>query len=185
MLTITLPEREWFNEETDEFCIDPPLELELEHSLLSIFHWESKWKKPLLSLLSHGGLSSEELLDYFGFMVIDPPIQRNTILVRFSPENLQSILLYLDDSQTATTVTERQQTRGSDRMITSELVYTWMIGLNIEKAYETWNINRLLMLIRVVSIELNPNKSKMSSKNAASMQRDLNERNKALLGTKG
>lgn len=186
MLNITLSEKEWYDEEKEEFFTDPPLTISLEHSLLSIAQWESKWKKPLLTLLTDGGLTSEELLDYFGFMVIDPPIDTTSILVRFSPENMQSILKYIDDSRTATIIIDREKgSSRNKRLITSELVYCWMIGANMEKAYETWNINRLLTLLRVISIELNPNKKKMNEREAAAMQRDINEANKAKLKTKG
>lgn len=188
MLRITLPEKEWYDEENERFVKEPPLTVSLEHSLLSISQWESKYKKPLLTLLADGGATSEELLDYFGMMVIDPPpkIDTMSILVRFSPENMQSILEYLDDSRTATVIIDREKGGlKNKRTITSELVYCWMIGANIEKGYETWNINRLLTLIRVVSIELNPDKKKMKARDAAAMQRDINEINKAKLKTKG
>lgn len=187
MLQITLPGKEWYDEEMEEFVVDSPLTISLEHSLFSIAQWESKWKKPLLTLLTDGGLTSEELLDYFGMMVIDPPnIDTTSILVRFSPENMQSILEYIDDSRTATIIIDREQGGSrSRRSITSELVYCWMIGANVEKAYETWNINRLLTLLRVISIELNPNKKKMRKNDVAAMQRDINEINKAKLKTKG
>lgn len=186
MLRITLDAREWYDEDKEEFITDPPLVVDMEHSLLSISQWESKWKKALLPLLADGGLTSEELLDYFGYMVIDPPNDITQILIRLSPENMKNILEYIDDPQTATVITDRkagQPKKG--RLVTAELVYCWMIGSQMDKEYERWNINRLLTLIRVVSIELNPNKDKMKSRDVAAMQRNINEINKAKLKTKG
>lgn len=186
MLRITLDPWEWYDEEKEEFVTDPPLVINMEHSLLSVSQWESKWKKALLPLLTNGGLTSEELLDYFGCMVVDPPtLDITQLLIRFSPENMKKVLEYIDDPQTATVITDRKQSKSKNRLITSELIYCWMIGWQMDKSYETWNINRLLTLIRVVSIELNPNKEKMSSRDAAAMQRSINEINKAKLKTKG
>lgn len=187
MLYLTLDEREWYDDEKGMFMTDPPITVAMEHSLLAIAQWESKHKKPLLTLMKDGGLTSEELLDYFGFMVIDPPEHDPTsIIVRFSPKHMQSILEYIDDTQTATVIIDREKGKPSrQRLITSELVYCWMIGNNVDKSYETWNINRLLTLLRVISIELNPDKKKMKKSEVASMQRDINEINKAKLKTRG
>lgn len=188
MIQITLPEMEWYDDKTEMFRTESPLSLTMEHSLLAVSGWESKWRKPFLSLLDNGGLSSEELLDYFGFMIVEPSYllyqNRRSVLIRFSPENMSDLLVYLNDTPTATTI-QNNNYSPSRRLITSELIYTWMIGLGISKDYETWNLHRLLTLINVASIELNPNKEKMSKADAARHYREVNERNKARLGTKG
>lgn len=185
MLRVLLPKFDWFDEEKNEFCSHPEEWIRMEHSLLAISQWESKWKKPFLTLLDSGGLSSEELLDYFGLMIIDPPMSDYThYLVRFSPENMETILKYLKDSQTATTIHDWEEIKPSTRSITSELVYTWMIGLGMSKDFETWNINRLFTLIRVASVELHPD-DKLDKKKVAQMQRDINEINKKKLKTRG
>ena len=49
MLRITLPESEQYNEETEEFITFKTQELQLEHSLVSLSKWESKWGKPFLT----------------------------------------------------------------------------------------------------------------------------------------
>ena len=49
MLQITIPEREYFDEESEQFFYIKRQTLSLEHSLLSVKKWESKWKKPFLS----------------------------------------------------------------------------------------------------------------------------------------
>lgn len=188
MLQITIPEQEWYDDKMEKFYTEPPLDLVFEHSLLAVSGWEAKWRKPFLSLLENRGLSSEELLDYFGFMIIEPshlkPKDRLLVLSRFSSENISELLSYLNDTPTATIIQNSDYTP-SRRMITSELIYCWMIGLGISKDYETWNLHRLLTLINVAAIELNPNKEKMSKADTARYYRELNERNKARLGTKG
>ena len=45
-LNITIPGREFFNEKTEEFIEGKEQKLCLEHSLVSISKWESKWLKP-------------------------------------------------------------------------------------------------------------------------------------------
>lgn len=186
MLRVLLPRFDYFDEEANEFRCYPEEWLTMEHSLLSVSQWESKWKKPFLMLLDSGGLTSEELLDYFGFMIVQPPSNQKhaQYLARFSPENMQAILEYLQDSQTATTIHDWEEVKPSKRAVTSELIYTWMIGLRISKDFETWNINRLFTLIRVASVELHPD-DKLDKKKVARMQRDINEINKKKLKTRG
>lgn len=188
MLFITLPPREWYDDE-EGFSTEPAIQVSMEHSLLAISRWEAKWKKPLISYLAkHGGeLSAEELLDYFGHMIVSPPVYPNyeSIISRFSPENIKTILEYLNDSQTATVIRDNTESKPKPkRLITAELVYCWMATSGLGKEYETWNINRLSTLINVISIEAGP-KKKMSARDAAALQRQINERNRARYNTRG
>ena len=48
MLQITIPEQELWDEEKEEFLYIKSYTLCLEHSLLSVSKWESKWKKPFI-----------------------------------------------------------------------------------------------------------------------------------------
>lgn len=47
MLSITIPSNELFNEKTQEFISTPEKVIQLEHSLVSISKWESKWRKTI------------------------------------------------------------------------------------------------------------------------------------------
>ena len=49
MLSITIPGREWFDEEKNEFVTTTSMTIQMEHSLLSLHEWEKKWKKPFFS----------------------------------------------------------------------------------------------------------------------------------------
>ena len=49
MLRLVIPGLEYFNEETGEFTYYDDVEVQLEHSLVSVSKWESKWCKPFLN----------------------------------------------------------------------------------------------------------------------------------------
>ena len=61
MITIDIPESEFYNEELNEFIEVKAITLELEHSLISVSKWESKWKKPYISETEK---TTEEVIDY-------------------------------------------------------------------------------------------------------------------------
>ena len=48
MLTLTIPETEFYDEIRNEFKVVKSQKLVLEHSLVSLSKWESKWHKPFL-----------------------------------------------------------------------------------------------------------------------------------------
>jgi hypothetical protein len=67
VLLIETPERDLFNEATNEFLVIKRQTIQLEHSLVSLSKWESKWCKPFLA---KGDKSDEEVLDYIRCMTI-------------------------------------------------------------------------------------------------------------------
>lgn len=44
MLLLTIPATELFNNKTQEFISIPEKKIQLEHSLVSLSKWESKWR---------------------------------------------------------------------------------------------------------------------------------------------
>ena len=150
MLEIVLPEREMFNEETNEFVTIKQQTLQLEHSLLSLSKWESKWKKPFLGNEEH---TREETLDYIRCMTINQHV--DPIVYEYIPfDSYMKIKDYISDSQTATTIYDRRPHRGGAReTITSELIYYWMIYFGIPFECQKWHLNRLLTLIRVCGVK--------------------------------
>lgn len=180
MLSITLQEQEYFDEETKTFFTVPEVTLTLEHSLISLSKWESKFQKPFLSTKSH---SQEEIKGYIEAMILEDSYPED-LWTRISKDNLTAINAYIDSSQSATTfgVMPEQKTRGET--ITSELIYYWLVAFNIPFECENWHLNRLFALIRICNIK-NGKQKKMSKAEIAQRNRELNAQRKAQLGTSG
>ena len=182
MLTMTVPEMEFFDERTGSFISVKSQTLQLEHSLISLSRWESKWKKPFLSLVNP---SLDELQDYVRCMClnqsVDPMVFRT-----LGAKELQEIQAYISDPHTATTITDRRVGRSSYRneIITSELIYYWMIDFEIPFSCEKWHLQRLLTLIRICGIKSTPEK-RMSKNSIFAQNKALNARRRAMLHSKG
>lgn len=150
MLTIKIKSKELFDERSNTFIIVPETEIRLEHSLISLSRWESKWKKPFLNIENP---TSEEMTDYICCMSVDKNIDPQLINYLDISE-FKKIREYISDPQTATTITDRSPRRGGRREIyTSEVIYYWMIYYGIPFTCEKWPLNRLLTLIRVCGIK--------------------------------
>ena len=181
MLTITLPESRAFDERTEEFIIFPPVTLRLEHSLISIHKWESKWHK---SYLNNSSLSPEEQLDYIRCMSLDPNFDV-TVFGRMKQEDFTKIRDYIADPMTATVIHRRNAKRGnSNEFVTAELIYYWMVEFGIPFECAKWHLNQLLTLIEVCSVKQNTN-NKMNKRDAAAMRAAANDSRRKKLGTRG
>lgn len=181
MLHITVPASEFYDESKEEFVEIKEQTLTMEHSLISISKWEAKWKKPYLS---DDKKTTEELLDYFRCMTITPSKVDPLVYRAMTPENLQEISDYIQDSMTATTINSNR--RGGKREVwTSEIIYYYMIAQNIPVEFEKWHINRLIMLIQVCAIKNNPNQKKMSRSEIAKQNRAINAARRKKYGTRG
>ena len=180
MLQITIPEREYYDNSKQEFVYLKEQKLVLEHSLISISKWESKWKKPFLDRKPK---SIEESADYIRCMSLTKDI--NEITLRWLPQDVyQKINAYIKDSMTATWFNDRNQKPANGPVVTSELIYYWMVAFNIPFECEKWHLNRLLTLIKVCEIKNSP-KKKMSKKEILARNRALNEARKLNTGTNG
>jgi hypothetical protein len=180
MLRLIIKGQEFFNEETSEFVEEDGVVLELEHSLVSLSKWESKFQKPFLSKDSK---SQEELLDYIKFMVVtdNHPEDLRTAL---SVEHFASIQSYIDSPQSATTFGKLPQQKGRSEIITSELIYYWLVVFNIPFEVECWHLNRLLALVRICNLK-NQKPQKVKKGEAARQYRELNEQRRKQYGTTG
>ena len=152
MLEITVPANELYDPETNRFIDVPPCVLTLEHSLISIAKWESKWH---ISYLNAKGKTFLQELDYIRCMVIGP-IKDEHIFSNLSPENISQVRLYIDNTMTATVFSKSSQGPSSKKVITAEVLYCRMFANNIPMECQKWHLNRLLTLIKVCDIENGP-----------------------------
>lgn len=180
MLTIVIPETEQYDDVNNEFFTIKEQTLVLEHSLLSISKWESKWHKPYLS---KDDKTDEETRDYIRCMTVNNGIDPRAYYA-LTPYNLNQIYEYIKDPMTATTISQQKGPK-SREIITSEIIYYWMTAFNIPfEPCQKWHINRLLSLIEVCSIKSQPSK-KMSPKELARRNTSLNAERRARYKTRG
>lgn len=181
MLQITIPiSPEGWDERKEEFVDAKTVTLQLEHSLVSISKWESKWHKPFLSKEPK---TVEETIDYIKCMTLTQNVKPE-VYDHLSKENIEEINAYIDDPKTATTFSKDRKSARSREIITSELIYYWMIALNIPFECQKWHLNRLLTLIRVCEVKNTPGK-KMSQREVLNQYAAINAANRKRFNTKG
>ena len=182
MLILEIPETELFDESNDRFVYIKSQTVKLEHSLISISKWESKWEKPFLN---KDKKTKEEILDYIQCMFVNPAQDKNVVLA-FSSKDIDKIIKYINASMTATTVTffgKDPYKKSKEETVTSELIYYWMITAGIPFECEKWHINRLFALLKICSAKNAP-KKKMT-KDMAQSQAALNAKRRANLKSRG
>lgn len=178
MLKIKVSEKELFDERTGEFIKIPEMELHLEHSLISLSRWESKWKKPFLDT-KNAERTAEEMVDYICCMSIDKEIDP-TIIQSLPASEYIKIKDYIADPRTATTVHDRRAKRGGKSEIyTSELLYYYMIYYGVPFSCEKWHLNRLLMLIKVCGVKGGTTNQEMSMNEIFAQNTALNRARRA------
>ncbi len=191
MLIINIPdfkseEIEYYNEETEEFITQPSFSIkgqnniQLEHSLMSLHKWEKRWKKPFLSNVDK---TTEETLDYIKCMTITQNV-RDEIYNIIPDSVMTEIRSYIDDPMTATTFSDRDDRKQSKEVLTAELIYYYMIALQIPIEFQKWHLNSLTTLIKVCSLKNQPEK-KMSKKEIMARNRALNAQRRAQHKTRG
>jgi len=169
MLRITIPIGiEQWDEIKEEFTYPKEQTLSLEHSLVSLSKWESKWNKPFLSKEEK---TLEETLDYIKCMTLTQNVDSD-VYNWITVSCMTQINQYIDAPMTATTFREEKNRKPNREQITAEIIYYWMIALNIPFECQKWHLNRLLTLIRVCNIKNRPSKKKS--------RREIFSRNSAL-----
>ena len=181
MLQIIVPMApEGWDEVKQEFVEPEYKELQLEHSLVSLSKWESKWHKPFLQDKEK---TDEEVLDYIKYMTLTPNVDEE-VYEHLTPANYRAIHDYINAPMTATTFSEEKNGKRNREVITAELVYYWMIALNIPFECQYWHFNRLLTLVRVCNIKNQPPK-KRSRKDTANRYAQLNAARRKQYNSKG
>lgn len=182
MLWITIPlSPEGWDEQKQEFVEPKTQKLQLEHSLVSLAKWESKWCKAFLSKQEK---SYEETVDYIKCMTITQNVNPE-VYMHLTSENIRKVNEYIAAPMTATCIVEDKSSgRGPQEVVTAELIYYWMIALGIPKDFEKWHLNRLLTLVKVCNAKNAPPK-KRSGRDVASQYARTNAARRKRFNSRG
>lgn len=179
MLKLEIEPVEVFNDADDTFAYTKAVTLSLEHSLVSVSKWESKWCVPFLS---NRNKSSEEVMHYIKCMTLTQNVD-DEVYTTLNQTHFDAIKNYINASMTATTITTLNQ-KTSREIITSEIIYYWMIALNVPFECQKWHLNRLLTLISVCDIkQQDPKKLRGRALNKSNSA--LNAQRRALANSTG
>lgn len=180
MLRVKIPATELFDKVKQEFIDIPSMTLDLEHSLVAISKWESKWMKPFMG---HEEKTDDQIYDYIQCMIVND-IEVSDMAIRNLPRSvLDQVTSYIKSPMTATTI-KQSNSKSSREIITSELIYYWMIALEIPFECQHWHLNRLLTLINVCNVK-NEKPKKQNPKDILARNKALNAARKKKLNTSG
>lgn len=174
MLPITIPAREateLWDEQNETFIPVPAMKeqkLQLEHSLIALSKWESKWCKPFFDSKE---LTPEETIDYIKCMTINSNVDQRAYKY-IDQLTMKKIMNYVYAPMTASSVPDEKGKNTGER-ITSELIYYWMVACGIPFECEKWHLNRLIMLIRICNFK-NRDPKKMSANELRSKYASIN-----------
>lgn len=183
MMWLTIPGYEYYDEKTNRFGNTKTTTLQLEHSLISLSKWEEKWEKPFLGKEEK---TIEQCVDYIRCMTItqnvDPMVYNG-----LTQENIDQVNKYIEAPMTATWFNETGNKAFSHQTITAEIIYYWMIALNIPFECQKWHLNKLLTLIRVCNIKNTPPKKNKGGVNQMTLKQRaaLNEARRKQMHTNG
>lgn len=179
MITIDLGTIEYYDSKANEFAYEEGGIVRFEYSLLALYNWEGKWKKPFLK----GNLTTEELIDFYVAMAIDP-IDRRFI----TSDVMMTLSTYIADGNTATTISSGGTTEGNatkkGKIYTAEEIYALMFMNGVDIDMEHRNLNRLMTMLSVIGSYNSPPK-KMSKEDILRQNARLNAERRAKLKTRG
>lgn len=176
MLPIEIAKKELWDNEREEFLYIEATTLRLEHSLVSIREWESKWHKPFLSDQEK---TYEETLDYIRCMSLEP-ISDPNIVYGLSQEQVDKIIEYINEKMTASWINSKREetTHRNQNPTTSEVIYAMMFELGIPIECQNWHFNHLIMQIQVSAERQKPPKKK-SKAELTQEYKEINARRRA------
>lgn len=181
MFRLIIEPEEMFDERNKIFVpAGDPIEIDLEHSLASLSKWESEYQKPFLTSTQK---TPEEIFGYLKAMIVTEGVDPD-ILNTCSQQNIEAIQAYIDSTQTATTFSMVTKGKPSNEIITSELIYYWMVAFTIPWEAQYWHLNRLLTLIQICHRK-NSKPTPVSKAEVARQRAELNAKRRAEMGTKG
>lgn len=184
MLTINIPSKRFWDSKNEVFINLKERSLTLEHSLVSISKWEAKWHEPFISDKKK---TQEQTVDYIKFMTLTQNVD-DLVYSGLTQENFKEIGEYIDNKMTATWFSENKHSPPGPvkkEVITSELIYYWMVALNIPFECQKWHLNRLLTLIKVCNAKAKATNKKTNKRELLSKNAELNAARRKKLGTSG
>ena len=116
-------------------------------------------------------------------MTITPNVDPN-VYAALTMEQKDQISEYIGAKMTATWFAEDKSKPPNREIITSEIIYYWMISFNIPFECQKWHLNRLITLIRVCEAKNKPPKT-MGKQALLSRNKALNDARRKAMGTKG
>lgn len=188
MLTIIIPRVRLWDSKEEVFVSSKEQTLSLEHSLVSISKWEAKWRKPFLS---DDKKTNEQTLDYIKCMTLTQNVD-DVVYNALTKKNLEDVSNYIDNKMSATWFSEPKKSSdagGKKEIITSEVIYYWMVSFNIPFECQKWHLNRLLTLIKVCNAKNKAanggKKGGVNKKEIMANNTELNKIRRQQLGTSG
>lgn len=182
MLKITVPGGRHWDPIMEQFFYTRETVLTLEHSLVSIKKWEERWKVCYLN--KHRKKTDAELIDYIRCMTITQNVNP-LVYYALSDDNISDVVKYIQDPHTATYYVDfEQEAESKGELLTAEVLYYYMIKLQIPIEFQKWHLNSLIALLKVFDKKETPPK-KLSESEARARHASINERNRALFNTKG
>jgi hypothetical protein len=181
MLEITVKENEFYDQNTNKFITIPECTLTLEHSLISLAKWESKWQIPYFD---DNKKTPAQDLDYIRCMVVGN-VKNEHVFKALSFDDVMQIQKYINAPMTATTFRKNTKTtKPKKEVMTAEVIYAHMFAHSIPVECQKWHLNRLLTLLKVCDLQNAP-KEKMSKKQTALWNAEQNAARKAKYNTRG
>lgn len=182
MLEIVVPDSEYYDSEMQEFIPVRGTSLKLEHSLVSLSKWESKWQIPFLK--PKLVMTPKQSMFYIKCMTITQNVNP-LIFSILHRDKLRLIYDYIEAPMTATTISSINKNKPGREIITSEVIYYWMTVYSIPfEECQKWHLNRLLTLISVCNLKSSPGK-KIPKAELNRRNNELNAQRLKALGTKG
>lgn len=180
MITIDFGTIESFDEKTNAFTYDEVGKIRFEYSLKVLYEWEGKWKKAFLN--EREVLTNEEIVDFYVKMALDPFDKEY-----LTKEVMKILAKYISNPNTATRFSSRGPGGSSNtngKVYTAEEIYARMFTEGIPLEFEHRNLNRLLTILRIISLNNSP-PEKMSRADIMSQNAKINAQRKAKHQTKG
>lgn len=180
MLSLPIYGPESYDEVNERFTHAELFRLELEHSLASLSKWEAKFEKPYLG---EGEKTDEEILWYINAMHQGPELPKDFHLY-ITQADFEAINNFINAKMTATWFYDPENQKPKKEVITAEIIYYWMVSMQIPFECQHWHLNRLLTLVRVIN-EKNAPPKKMSREEIIARNRRLNEERQRKYNTTG